>query len=80
MLHKDAEPKFGSAHSHDLIYRGRQPQRLDGYTTDLFTDESIAFIDRHPQQPWFGSTHHGRRRNRLTITAAPSNAPDRYNA
>lgn len=53
LLHRDAEGKFGSAHSHDLIYRGRERQRLDGYTTDLFTDETIAFIDRHKGKPWF---------------------------
>lgn len=53
LLHKDAEPKFGSAQSLNLIYRGREPQKLDGYTTDLFTDEAIAFVDRHVNQPWF---------------------------
>lgn len=53
ILHKEAEPRFGSAHSHDMIYRGRELQRQDGYTTDLFTDEAIAFIDRHKGQPWF---------------------------
>jgi arylsulfatase A-like enzyme len=52
LLDKDAQPRFGSAHSHDLIYRAREVQKLDGYTTDLFTDEAIAFIDRHAQQPW----------------------------
>jgi arylsulfatase A-like enzyme len=52
-LHRDAEPKFGSSHSHDLIYRGREVQKLDGYTTDLFTDEAMSFIDRHAQKPWF---------------------------
>jgi arylsulfatase A-like enzyme len=53
LLHKDAEPKFGTAHSHDLIYRGREVQRLDGYTTDLFTDEAIGFMNRNAQKPWF---------------------------
>jgi arylsulfatase A-like enzyme len=53
LLHSDAEPKFGSAHSHDMIYRGRAVQKLDGYATDLFTDEAIAFMDRHAAQPWF---------------------------
>lgn len=53
LLHKDAEAKFGSAHSHDMIYRGREVQKLDGYTTDLFTDEAISFIDRHADKPWF---------------------------
>lgn len=53
MLHKDAEPEFGSAHSHDMIYRGRELQHLDGYTTDLFTDEALSFIDRNATKPWF---------------------------
>lgn len=53
LLHKDAEPKFGTAHSHDLIYRGREVQRLDGYTTDLFTDEALAFMNRNAKKPWF---------------------------
>jgi arylsulfatase A-like enzyme len=53
ILHKDATPVFGSAHSHDLIYRGREVQKLDGYTTDLFTDEAIGFIDRQAARPWF---------------------------
>jgi arylsulfatase A-like enzyme len=53
IVHKEAEPKFGSAHSHDMIYRGRELQKLDGYTTDLFTDEALAFIDRNATRPWF---------------------------
>ncbi|HEY2413004.1 MAG TPA: sulfatase-like hydrolase/transferase [Pirellulaceae bacterium] len=53
LLHKDAEPKFGSAYSQNLLYRSREVQKLDGYTTDLFTDEAVAFVDRHAQQPWF---------------------------
>jgi arylsulfatase A-like enzyme len=53
ILHKEAEPGFGSAYSHDMIYRGREVQKLDGYTTDLFTDEAIRFIDRQAARPWF---------------------------
>lgn len=53
LLHKDAEPEFGSAHSHNMIYRDRELQHLDGYTTDLFTDEAISFIDRNKERPWF---------------------------
>jgi arylsulfatase A-like enzyme len=53
LLHKDAEPEFGSAHSHDMIYRGREVQRLDGYTTDLFTDEALSFMNRNAAKPWF---------------------------
>jgi arylsulfatase A-like enzyme len=53
LLHKEAEPVFGSAHSHDLIYRGREVQKLDGYTTDLFTDEALSVMSRNPSKPWF---------------------------
>lgn len=53
LLSSKATPKFGTAHSHDMIHRGREPQRLDGYTTDLFTHEAIGFMDRHQDKPWF---------------------------
>jgi len=53
LLHKDAEPEFGSAHSHEMIYRGRELQHLDGYTTDLFTDEALGFMNRNAAKPWF---------------------------
>ena len=53
LLHKDAEAEFGSAYSKNMIYRNREVQKLDGYTTDLFTDEALAFMDRHKDQPWF---------------------------
>jgi arylsulfatase A-like enzyme len=52
LLHHDAEAKFGAAHSHDMIYRSRELQKLDGYTTDLFTDEALAFMGRHAAKPW----------------------------
>jgi arylsulfatase A-like enzyme len=52
LLRRDAEAKFGTAGTQNMIYRGREVQKLDGYTTDLFTDEAVAFIDRHAQQPW----------------------------
>jgi arylsulfatase A-like enzyme len=53
LLHKDAEAHFGASHSTDMIYRNRELQKLNGYTTDLFTDEAIAFMDRHADNPWF---------------------------
>jgi len=53
LLHSDAKPVFGSAHSHDMIYRGRDVQKLDGYLTDLLTDEAVGFIDRQGAKPWF---------------------------
>lgn len=53
LLHKEADPEFGSAHSHDMIYRGRKLLHLDGYTTDLFTDEALSFMNRNATKPWF---------------------------
>jgi arylsulfatase A-like enzyme len=53
LLHKDAEAEFGSAYSKNMIYRSREVQKLDGYTTDLFTDEALAFTERHKDKPWF---------------------------
>jgi arylsulfatase A-like enzyme len=53
LLHAKAAPKFGSAHSHDLIYRGREVQKLEGHATDLFTDEAIRFMRRDAAKPWF---------------------------
>jgi arylsulfatase A-like enzyme len=53
LLRKDAEAEFGSAYSWNMIYRNRTVQKLDGYTTDLFTDEALAFMQRHKDKPWF---------------------------
>ena len=50
--HPDADPEFGSGHSKNMIYRGDKLQKLDGFLTDIFTDEAISFIDRNPQKPW----------------------------
>lgn len=53
ILRRDATPKFGSAQSLNMLYRGRELQKLDGYTTDVFADEALAFIGRHASEPWF---------------------------
>ncbi len=50
---KDADPKFVSSMSQNLIYRGREVQKLDGFATDVFTDEAIGFMKRHKDRPWF---------------------------
>src|SRR5262245_46588338 len=50
---KDAEPKFVSTMSQNLIYRGREPQKVDGFATEAFTDEAIGFMKRHKGRPWF---------------------------
>jgi arylsulfatase A-like enzyme len=52
-LHADAKPQFATSHSHDLIYRGRDVQRLDGFATTLFTDEALRFMDEGKERPWF---------------------------
>jgi len=52
-LRKDAEPKFSSVYSYNLLYRGREPQKVDGFATDLFTDEAIGFMKRNQEKPWF---------------------------
>ncbi len=53
ILQRDAQPRFEAAYSRNMIYRGRDLQKNDGYTTDLFTDEAMAFMARYPDQPWF---------------------------
>jgi len=53
LLRKEAQPVFGSAQSLNLIYRGRDIQQIDGYTTDVFTDEAIDFMTRNKTRPWF---------------------------
>ena len=37
----------------DPIYRGTTPVKLNGYLTDLWGDEAVAFIERHKSQPFF---------------------------
>jgi arylsulfatase A-like enzyme len=52
-LRADAEPEFGSSLSRNMIYRGTELQKLDGFTTELFTDEALSFVERHADRPWF---------------------------
>jgi arylsulfatase A-like enzyme len=35
------------------IYRGRKRVEFEGYLTDVFTREAMAFIDRHQKEPFF---------------------------
>lgn len=53
ILNSKAKPRFGTAHSHDMIYRGREIVMLDGFTTDLFTDAAIAAMRTENAKPWF---------------------------
>jgi len=52
-LRKDGEPKFASTMSQNLIYRGREVVKNEGFATDLFTDEALDFMKRHKERPWF---------------------------
>ncbi len=52
-LRKEAEPKFASAMSQNLIYRDREVAKVDGFATDVFTDEAIGFMKRNKEKPWF---------------------------
>lgn len=52
-LSRDAKPRHGTGTVANLIYRGREVQPLDGFATTLFTDEAIAFSERHAGKPWF---------------------------
>ncbi|MCX6896414.1 MAG: sulfatase-like hydrolase/transferase, partial [Verrucomicrobia bacterium] len=53
LLRAEAEPQFEAAYSRNMIYRGRELQKINGYTTDLFTDEALAFMNRRAAKPWF---------------------------
>jgi arylsulfatase A-like enzyme len=53
ILSEEAAPKFEAAYSRNMIYRGNELQKVSGYATDLFTDEAMAFMDRHAGAPWF---------------------------
>jgi arylsulfatase A-like enzyme len=52
-LRKEATPKFNSAMSQNLIYRNREVAKVDGFATDVFTDEAIGFMTRSKEKPWF---------------------------
>ncbi|MBI5801282.1 MAG: sulfatase-like hydrolase/transferase [Verrucomicrobia bacterium] len=53
ILSEHDEARFEAAYSRNMIFRGRELQKFNGYTTDLFTDEALAFMDRHTTKPWF---------------------------
>src|SRR5256885_913444 len=35
------------------LYRDNQPVKLEGYSTDLFTDAALRFIDANKDRPFF---------------------------
>src|SRR5262249_8588235 len=52
-LRKDAEPKFASAMAHNVIHPSPELQKHDGFATDALTMETIGFIKRNQERPWF---------------------------
>jgi arylsulfatase A-like enzyme len=39
--------------SQNLIYRDRKVEKVDGFATEVFTDEAIGFMKRNQEKPWF---------------------------
>lgn len=52
-LRKEAEPMFATSMAHNVLHRGRELQKVDGFTTDVFTEEAIRFMTEHKDRPWF---------------------------
>lgn len=69
-LQPEAKPVFGRAYSSNSLLRNREPVQVPGFTTDIFTDEAIRFVNRHPQQPWFVFLSYNAVHTPLEISAA----------
>jgi len=52
-LRKEAEPKFTTSMAQNVIHRGRELAKVDGFATDVFTDEAIGFMKQNKEKPWF---------------------------
>ena len=55
----------------DAVYRGFEQVEVEQYLTDAFTDEAVAFIDRHRDEPFFLYLSH-------TTPHTPLQATERY--
>jgi len=51
------------------VFRGREPVEVTDYLTDVFTEEAVAFIDRHREQPFFLYLSHTTPHTPLQATA-----------
>ncbi len=51
--HRDNHWREGEAYYDATLHRGGVPERTHGYCTDVFADETIAFIDAHHDEPFF---------------------------
>jgi arylsulfatase A-like enzyme len=51
------------------VYRGRELVEVQDYLTDVFTEEAVAFIDRHRDEPFFLYLSHTTPHSPLQATA-----------
>ena len=58
-------------HPRQGVFRGRDLIEVDEYLTDVFTDEAVAFIDRHREEPFFLYLSH-------TTPHTPLQATEKY--
>lgn len=62
--------------NHDL-YENREPAHVEGYSTDLFTDRAIRFIERNAKQPFFVEVAYNAAHWPFQVPDKPSTAPGR---
>ena len=48
-----AHPYTPGPKGHQGMFRGAEPVAENGYLTDVFTREAVAFLDRHAKEPFF---------------------------
>jgi arylsulfatase A-like enzyme len=48
-----AHPYTAPPKGHRAMFRGTEPVEENGYLTDVFAREALAFIDRHAKEPFF---------------------------
>jgi arylsulfatase A len=65
------------------LFRGTEPVRVDGYSTDLFAEAACDFLRRHRDRPLFcyvpfNAAHFPRRQNKRPGEPAVWQAPDEY--
>ena len=51
--HRENHWREGEAYFDAVLHRDGRPEKTAGYCTDVFADETIAFIDAHQDAPFF---------------------------
>jgi arylsulfatase A-like enzyme len=51
--HRENHWREGEAYFDPVLHRDGRPEKTAGYCTDVFADETIAFIDAHRDEPFF---------------------------